>query len=239
MFQALFICAAYLLVLFMLTKYFGVKYTEILKNTNNIKKGIVYPIGIVTAVVVAFGYFLNFIPAVFTFSPKENASALWLVPLVTAVAIIARFALAKFTNFSRNDWLLLTIGAFFVGFSEELIVRGFAVYVLRDAGFSVVAAGVISSTIFGLLHFVNYFNGQDIKKTSLQVGATMFMGLNFYIIYVISGTLWLPIIAHFLYDLSIFALGYNPKIPDTIATKVISASALAMFMLPVLALFVI
>ena len=79
---------------------------------------------------------------------------------------------------------------------------------------------------------MNYFNGQDIKKTSIQVAGTILMGLNFYIILVISGTLWAPILAHFLYDLSIFLLGPDPKLEDSLASKIISIATIAMFVLP-------
>jgi membrane protease YdiL (CAAX protease family) len=40
------------------------------------------------------------------------------------------------------------------------------------------------------------------------------MGLNFYIIFIITGSLWAPIIFHFLFDFSILAMGNKPKLDN-------------------------
>lgn len=236
MITAVIICALYVLLLIGLVKLFGVKYTDFIKSTENIKKGIIYPIGIGTVLLVAFAYMFDWLPDVFTFTPKVDEPVLWLIPAATLITTFARFYKANLRAFDRKGIILLILGSLIIGFSEELLVRGIAVSALQDAGYSVLLTGIISSLIFGVLHFMNYFNGQNLKKTSIQVAGTVLMGLNFYIIFVISGTLWLPIIAHALYDLSIFLLGPDPKIPDSFAAKVISISTLAMFILPIAAL---
>lgn len=236
MLTAILICSIYVALLFGLTKFFGVKYTDLIKNTENIKKGIVYPIGIATTLLVIFSYVFSWLPEVMSFEPAVKKPILWIIPLVTTVAIIARFYKAHLSAFNKKGILFLVIGTFIVGVSEELLVRGIAVSSLEEAGYSVLLTGVISSLIFGLLHFMNYFNGQDIKKTSVQVFGTVLMGLNFYVILVISGTLWVPIIFHFLYDLSILLLGPDPKLDNSLVSKVISIATLAMFVLPVIGL---
>ena len=87
------------------------------------------------------------------------------------------------------------------------MTRGLTVNALLGDGYSVVATGIISSLIFGLLHFINFFNGQDAKTTTMQVISTILAGANFYIMFVISGTLWLPIIVHALFDFSVLVQG--------------------------------
>ena len=238
MLSAIIICAVYVTMLFVLTKFFGVKYTDIIKNTGNIKKGIVLPVGIATALLTMYAFAFDWLPEVLSFSPRLEQPILWLVPLVAIVGIIARFTVFNAKAFDRRGILLLGVGTLLVGFSEELLVRGIAVGALQKAGYSVLITGIASSLIFGLLHFMNYFTGQDIKKTSIQVAGTIGMGLNFYITLVISGSLWLPIIAHALYDLSIMLMGPEPKIDEkSVVAKVITISTLGMFLLPVLGLF--
>ena len=239
MLNAILICSIYVAILFGISKLFGVKYTEILKTTENIKKGIVYPIGISALLLSIFAYSFGWLPGVLKFEPVVVKPLLWIIPLATAVAIVARFYKANLRAFDKKGPWLLALGALIVGFSEELLVRGIAVSALQDSGYSILLTGVISSLIFGILHFMNYFNGQDIKKTSIQVAGTILMGLNFYIILVISGTLWAPILAHFLYDLSIFFFCSDPKLEDSLVSKIISVATIAMFVLPVAGLILL
>lgn len=237
MISSVIICALYLLILLIFSKIFGVKYTEIIKSNNNIKKGIIYPVGLSAILLIIFAYYFDWLPDVLSFSPKVNQLFLWLIPAITILSIIARFILINPKAFQKNGLILLSAGTLLVGFSEELLVRGIAVSALQNAGYSVLVAGIASSVIFGLLHFMNYFMGQDIKKTSIQVASTVLMGLNFYIIYVISGSLWFPIILHFLYDFSILGMGPNPDLSNKKLASFIAATTIGMFVLPVFGLF--
>jgi membrane protease YdiL (CAAX protease family) len=222
--------------LFTITKSFGVKYTEIIKNTHNIQYGIVFPIGIGAILLTLFALSFGWLPSVLSFSPRVDIPILWIIPLASVVAIAARFSVAKLAHFEPKGLAYLILGTLVVGYSEELLVRGITVSALQHANYSVLLVGIISSTIFGLLHFMNYFNGQDLNKTSIQVVGTILMGLNFYFVFILSGTLWLSIIIHALYDLSIFTMGPDPKTPDGIIGQVISIATLATFILPVIGL---
>jgi membrane protease YdiL (CAAX protease family) len=64
------------------------------------------------------------------------------------------------------------------------------------------------------------------------------MGLNFYIILIITGSLWAPIIFHFLFDFSILAMGNKPKLDnaDPVA-NIIAISTFVSYVLPVVFLF--
>ncbi len=240
MLTAFIICSVYIFLLFVITKLFGIKYTEIIKNNHTIRNGIVFPVVIGTVILTSFAFYFDWIPGVFSYSPVINNPILWIIPIFTVISIVARFLKINRKYFQKNGLLLLAVGLFFVGFSEELLVRGIAVNALLEDGFSVMWAGIFSSLIFGLLHFMNYFNGQDIKKTTIQVLGTFLMGLNFYFIYILTGSLWYPIIAHFLYDFSILAMGDKPTLSSKdITTKVISISTVGMFILPVFGLLFI
>jgi membrane protease YdiL (CAAX protease family) len=236
--KAILISSIYLALLFLFTKIFGIKYTEIINNNENIKKGIIYPVGIATIFLTVYALIFNWLPEVFSFSPTVNQPILWLVPFAIFVGIVARFLKLNKKAFQKNGFILLAIATLIVGFSEELLVRGIAVNSLLNSGYSVLLTGIISSFIFGLLHFINYFNGQDIKKTTVQVIGTILMGLNFYIIFIITGSLWAPIIFHFLFDFSILAMGNKPKLDnaDPVA-NIIAISTFVSYVLPVVFLF--
>lgn len=236
MITAISICFFYVLLIFIFTKIFGVKYTEIGKNVKNIKRGIIYPIGITTLLLTTFAISLHWVPKVFKYSPQISQQILLVIPIVTIISIFARFSLLRGTLHNKKRLLFLSMATLIVGFSEELLVRGIAVSALQNAGYSVILVGVFSSLIFGALHFVNYFNGQDVRKTATQVAGTICMGLNFYFILILSGTLWLPILIHFLYDFSILSLGVDFTFPNTVTTKVVTVSTLLMFILPVIGL---
>ncbi len=233
MITAIIICSVYISILFVLAKLFGVKYTDVIKSTANIKNGIIFPIGISTLLLIIFAGAFSYLPSVLHFSPQVNIPVLWIVPAITIISIVARFTKARWNYFEKKGLVLLIIGVAIIGISEELLVRGITVSALQDGGFSIFWTGIISSLIFGILHFSNYFNGQDLKKTTIQVGGTFLMGLNFYILLVISGSLWLPIILHALYDLSILALGPDPKFKESIGTTVITITTIGLFLLPI------
>jgi membrane protease YdiL (CAAX protease family) len=189
------ICITYLLILFGLTKLFGIKYTDITKSTENIKKGLVYPIGIATGILTIFAFADGWAPGVFTFTPKVEVLWLWIIPILYVVSILIRMTHANWSHFGKRGIAYLLVATMLVGFSEELLVRG------------ILVSSLDSSVIFGLLHFINYFNGQDLKTTSIQVFGTTIFAINYYVIFAISGTLWLPILLHFLYDFSLLSQG--------------------------------
>lgn len=201
------ICIIYILLLFGVTKLFGVKYTDILKSTTNIKIGILYPVGIATILITVFAVVFKWAPGVFTFTPRVDQPWFWVIPGLYIVGIIVRLTHAAWEDLGKRAIAYIFVGTAFVGFSEELLVRGILVTALLDSGYSVFVTGLLSSVIFGVLHFVNYFNGQSIKTTLMQVIGTILAGLTFFAMLVVSGTLWLPILIHFLFDFSILVQG--------------------------------
>jgi membrane protease YdiL (CAAX protease family) len=239
MLTAILICGIYVAGLLILSKRFGVEYPDITKSTHNIKYGITYPVGIGAVALTVYAFATDQIPDVFSIDRSAQNPLLWLIPAVSIIGIILRFTYSRLNEFDSTGLVYLVVGTFMVGYSEELLVRGVAVHTLLDQGYSVVVAGLVSSVIFGLLHFMNYFNGQDLGKTLIQVVGTMLMGLGFYITFVISGNLWVPITVHFLYDLSILLLGPEPKLTNSIRSQIIALSTFLIYILPIVGLFIL
>lgn len=84
-----------------------------------------------------------------------------------------------------------------VGVCEEVLYRGFMAAWLSDLGLNSTAVLILGSVFFGLAHLYQGWAG---------VAATTLMGAWFHVLYVASGALWIPMIAHALLDLRVLAL---------------------------------
>ena len=92
-----------------------------------------------------------------------------------------------------------------VGLAEEVIMRGvlFNVFKSRfgETRKGIFLAMLISSLIFGMIHFVNLINDpQLLVATISQVIYATFLGCFFCMVYYRSGNLWASIILHGLVD---------------------------------------
>ncbi len=99
---------------------------------------------------------------------------------------------------------LFLIECFSIGFLEELIFRGILLLFLYQAlthiKYRVFFTIVISSTVFGLIHITNLYDGAPLSSTLLQMGYSFLMGILWATIYMKTGNLWLSMILHALYN---------------------------------------
>jgi membrane protease YdiL (CAAX protease family) len=106
---------------------------------------------------------------------------MWLGPIIALIPIVMRAA--------GIDWggRPLTISAFvlfsglFVGFVEEMLCRGIAVKMLRDAGHGEFVVAALSSLTFALLHATNLLSGQALRTTLIQMFYTFGFGVLMYL----------------------------------------------------------
>jgi membrane protease YdiL (CAAX protease family) len=77
------------------------------------------------------------------------------------------------------------------GIVEEIVFRGFVIWYLAHV-MPVWAAAIVSSVFFGLVH--SYQGASGIFRTGL-------IGLAFALLYVFTGSIWLPIVGHILFDM--------------------------------------
>ena len=93
------------------------------------------------------------------------------------------------------------------GVCEEILFRGFLIWYLSQF-MGVILAVIGSSVLFGLAHL---YQGQ---RGIMQTGV---VGFIFALLYVITGTLWVPMVLHTLVDMNSGILWYQIK--DTLATE--------------------
>ena len=100
------------------------------------------------------------------------------------------------------------------GIVEEIIYRGFVIWYLGLV-MPVWAAIVISSILFGLGHTYQGVGG------AIKTG---FVGLLFGVFYVLTGSIWLPIVGHILFDalqgLTILEIQRGPESSDQSGQRV-------------------
>ncbi len=224
------ICTAYGISLFGLIKLFGVKYTEITKSTSNLKRGIFLPVGIASIMLAILSYATGLLPSVFT--PPQGSpsdSWMWVIPAALIIGSVVRFKDSRWHLFTPAGVFYLVVGALFVGFSEELLTRGLLVHFMSQAAMPQVVVMLGSSIIFGLLHGMNYFNGQDRKTTLSQMIVATIMGMSLYVSYTVSGSLWVPILLHALFDISLLTYGTQPDDQERSPSKIELAATLTFY----------
>jgi membrane protease YdiL (CAAX protease family) len=222
------VVVVYLAVLVGLQKASGVPYSDIASSEPNLRKGVLIPVAICTAILVVGLAATGRLANAFTYVPTIAAAWLWVIPAVIAVGIVIRLV--------RNDWsavsarfvVVALLATFLVGLSEELLIRGYFVDVLQGSGLSVLWVAVVSSVVFGALHGANILNGQDVKTTLQQVVGSALVGLALFASLALTGSLWLPIALHFLFDFSLI-VGGSVKQDGDQASPVEAVLVLAMY----------
>lgn len=105
-----------------------------------------------------------------------------------------------------NDALCLILLYLFVGVFEEFLIRGLSLNILLEKFGNnkkgIWLSVVISSVLFGLIHFVNLTTGASFQGVLIQVIAASFLGIYLSALYLRSGSVWTTAILHGIYDLA-------------------------------------
>lgn len=149
-------------------------------------------------------------PALFDDAPSRHRWPIFLPILLALLAVL---------NLTLTDWASYD-GAFFaaslvillVGFTEELTARGLLLVALRSR-LSEGWVWFLTSAAFGLMHFLNFFSGQDLLPTLQQVGSAFLVGTVFYILRRTTGSLIWAMVLHGLWDFSVFAVSHGAPSP--------------------------
>ena len=200
------VALAYITLVFIFSKILGIPYNEIVDSTSNVLKALVLPVAVISLSLAAFIKYAGWWDGIFTIK-KMKDKWLWLLPL----SIVGTEA----SQLIRHDWgatdmafvAAVLVGTLFVGFGEELLARGLLVKAYRKSLKTERSVALLSSLVFGLLHFVNLLGGQDTKTTLLQVISAGIFGYAMYITMRVSGSLILPMVLHAFWDFSSLVKG--------------------------------
>jgi len=197
--QALAVFAGYVVLLFGLQKLVGgdVDYTEIAGSIDGFRDVVVIPVGIASLYLsIATTYLGWWRPALFEARTLPTWMMAW--PVLAIVAMIVNIA-ADADPWDTDFLLMVLLGFVLVGFSEELMTRGLLLVGARGQ-YRELISWAISTGCFALMHGLNALNGQDLGTTATQVVSTFGSGTLLYFARRVSGTLFLPMVMHALFD---------------------------------------
>jgi hypothetical protein len=128
------------------------------------------------------------------------------LPLLIIPLLMFVFQFNKFQMTNPVQLLIYAAVASMTGFAEEAIFRGAALCALRSKG--IIRAVLLSSLIFGLLHFINLLNGADPLATVVQVVVAVLFGIAFAAPLLYTASIWPLVIIHALQDfISFWTMG--------------------------------
>lgn len=170
----------------------------------------VIPILIGGLLLVGFGASARWLRSVFARQPIRGRGWMWIAVAVVLLFNVLRFASVDYSA-AGFDWVAAwLLAGLLIGFAEELLTRGYVVRIMRSSGQSEIAVGLVSAALFALLHAFNFFTGQPLVSTLLQMLYTFFFGFCMYLALRVTGTIIAPILLHASTDPSIFMQGIYP-----------------------------
>jgi membrane protease YdiL (CAAX protease family) len=171
-------------------------------TTQSIVRNALIPIGLSIAFGVAVATWLGWWGEIVR---DDRPVAPWVrrVPITMIVAAIIAINYAHLADQPAGLVLCLALLGLFVGFGEELMFRGIGVVTFRQAGMTEGRVALWSSLVFGLVHVSNAISQGPQALAQAAIVSTS--GYLFYLGRRAGGTILLPMLAHGLWDFSLFS----------------------------------
>lgn len=195
--------AVYLVVILIVQGTSGIPYTDWGDSAANLWRGSVLSLIVGGAVLAAVTTWLGWWrPAL---HEQHRTRARWAVvaPVLMLLVALANLGATDWAGIGTDFVVAAVALGVFVGFAEELLVRGLLLTSLRSR-LRELWAWFVSTLVFGLMHGLNFFLGQDGGTTLTQVLVTFTSGTTFYILRRVTGSLVWAMALHGLWDTSVF-----------------------------------
>ncbi|MBL3685543.1 CPBP family intramembrane metalloprotease [Leucobacter zeae] len=173
-------------------------------NARSVFLGLLLPLVVGAVLLFVFVATLRWLPELFGRQPIRGGRWMWVAVVVTLVPVGLRLFGIDYGSYAAGVVPLTFVAGLFIGFTEELLTRGIAVKLLRDAGHGEWAVAMISSALFALLHAVNLLGGQPIVTVAATVGFAFAFGVLMYLVLRATGSLVWPMLIHGLTDPTTF-----------------------------------
>jgi membrane protease YdiL (CAAX protease family) len=220
--NSLIVFVLYLIIIFITQKASGVSYTDITDSSENLLKFVVVPVAVASAFLTVFAVWSGWWKDVFRDKYKISGhNWMYLLVVFAILGTILNITTGEIGSLDTTFILYAAIGTALVGYSEELMTRGLLVRGARGSGLTEVKIFFLTSILFGVMHSLNIFNGQDIKTTLTQIFLASLAGAVYYAIFRKTGFLWVTMVLHAMWD---FALLTNGSGELNKATGEVSAS---------------
>jgi membrane protease YdiL (CAAX protease family) len=176
----------------------------IFADTQTVAWGLLAPLALGAVALTAFVASVGWFRSLFAPQPIRGRGWMWVAPVAVAVAVVLRLLGIDYASYASGVVALTFLSGAFIGFVEEIVTRGIAVKMLRDAGRSEWVVMAVSSLLFALMHATNAFSGQALGVVAATVGFTFGFGICMYLVLRVTGNLIWPMILHCLYDPTLF-----------------------------------
>lgn len=173
---------------------------NVVGSASSIIFGLALPIAIGAVALLIFATKVGWLRSIFGPQPIDGSRWMWIGPILVALAIVVHLAGTDWSAWSGGEIVsLIALGAC-VGLAEELVTRGIAVKMLRDARHTERFVAVVSSLLFALMHTVNFISGMELTTVLATVVYTFGFGMCMYLTMRVTGTIWAAIVLHALTD---------------------------------------
>jgi membrane protease YdiL (CAAX protease family) len=188
----------------------GFDYDTVADSVQNVREGIVVPIGLGAAYLAIAATVLGWWrPSLFE-RVRVGSGWMYLAPVAMVGVVVLNLATAEWDDVSGEFLLWLAIGTAFVGFSEEMLTRGLAIVGFRGS-MPERWVWLASCAMFAVLHSLNAFFGQGVGGTLQQMVFAFAAGIAFYVTRRITGTILVTMVIHMLWDFSTITVDHSGK----------------------------
>ncbi|PPB48301.1 hypothetical protein C4K88_15225 [Arthrobacter pityocampae] len=220
--SALLVVVAYAVVFTVAAATSGIPYTEWFDTPANVWRTAVLPLAAGTIVLVAF---LGWSRWNNIFRDRERLrvpAVLWIAVGAFLIGTVLHFVFVDWAGLGINLLIPVLVAGLLVGFAEETLFRGILLRGLRADGRTEATVAVGTSVVFGVFHLTNLITGSPAPAVLNQVLLATLTGAILYSFRRISGLLLPAMVAHGLWDISLFL----PVADPTAASSVIGLALL-------------
>ena len=181
---------------------------DLFSSASSVFFALTVPLAIGSAVLALFLTSVRWWRPVFFPGAVPARRWMWIAPVLVVIPVVLRLIGIDYGRYASGVVAVSLFSGLFIGFAEEVLTRGIAVKMLRDAGRSEYAVMLLSSLLFALLHTVNLLSGLSASTVAVTVFYTFAYGIVMYLTLRVTGSLVWPIVLHALFDPTQFlALG--------------------------------
>jgi uncharacterized protein len=187
---------------------FGIDYAA-LGTQRNLLRAIILPLGIAAVVLSVFTWLAGWWRQAMREPRLRKPGFLAVLLLMMAGFIGLNLHATDWTAIALEHALVLAAAMLLVGFCEEIVTRGVLLVALRGSFRSEAWVWFCSSALFGLLHATNAIFGLG-TAALVQVLLAFCAGTGLSLLRRLTGSLWVAMGAHALWDFSSLAHGLAP-----------------------------
>ena len=206
--NSLIVAIVYAAILFLLQLSSGVSYADIAESAATLFAFVVFPVGVGAALLTGFVLYSGWWQDLWTDKYQLRRSGwIHIVTVMILLGVIASFVSGNIVTLDPLFILVAAMGLAFVGYTEEVLFRGFVRIGGRGSGYTEAKTMILVMVSFGLFHAANILTGSPIAIVFWQIINAAVLGGGLYLVFRKTGLLAIPIILHALVDFSLLTKG--------------------------------